>query len=213
RAQRAARKFERDGGTVERRVGCGAAGFVEEAAAVEARSWKGRDGCTRFQPGAGQRLLRQVLAELGPAGEMEVWLARSGGRAIAFLLNFLTDRKVWYYQGAYDEEYRKQYPGMVLHYRAIERAWQEGIREYDFLSGDESYKFDWTNGTRELRYRALFPATARGALAYYALIAPRWQLKDRQGARALHQFVLRLKNNPAGVIPALSAPLRLRAKG
>lgn len=201
RGQRAAKKLEKEGGTVERWTGPEAAAYIDEAALVEERSWKERKGVCRFAPGPRRELLRETLASLGPAGEMELWLARLEGKPIAFLLNFLVPGEVWYYQGAYDAEYRKLFPGGALHYRCIERAHQAGCRVYDFLSGDEPYKFNWTTASRSLQYRALFPDTPRGYAAYALLIAPRWRLKGSATARAALQFAEQLRNNPAGLLP------------
>jgi len=205
RAQRAVRKFEKEGGTVERRCGADAAELVEAIATVEARSWKGREGCARFQPGSGQELLRQALRELGGRGEMEIWVAWKDERPVAFLVNFLTPERVCYYQGAYDEEHRKLYLGGLLHYRAIERAWEAGLREYDFMSGDEAYKTGWTTGERTLRYRAVFPPTPRGYLAFATLVAPRWRLKQSPHAHAALRLWVQLRNNPAAVFSARAA--------
>jgi CelD/BcsL family acetyltransferase involved in cellulose biosynthesis len=87
----------------------------------------------------------------------------------------------------------------------MERAWQSGLREYDFMSGDEAYKSGWTDGERQIRYRALFPATPAGYAAYGALVAPRWRLKGSPAARAALQWWVRARGNPMSLL-ALPKP-------
>ena len=186
---------------MERWTGADAARYIDDAAVVEERSWKPDRGIRRFAEGPPRELLRRAAETLGPRGEIELWLARMDGKPIAFLLNFLTPGEVWYYQGAYDEEYRKQYPGGALHYRCIERAAQSGMSVYDLLSGDEPYKHGWTDGARPLRHLALFPASARGCLAYGVLLWPRWRLRSLPAARAAVQA---LQGLPARAKAALT---------
>lgn len=205
RMAKASRKWAKEGGTVTRHCGPDSAGRVGQIADIEGRSWKGREGVGRFQPGRGQELLRDALGALPPRGEMEVWLAHMDGRPVAFEINFLTPDRIWLYQGAYDEEYRKFSPGGVLDFLSIQRAWEAGAREYDFLSGDEPYKAERTNATRSLRYLALYPTTLRGMLAFALLIAPRWRLKQFAFAHAAHQSWIRLRNRLAENGPATIA--------
>jgi CelD/BcsL family acetyltransferase involved in cellulose biosynthesis len=204
RMAKASRKWLKDGGVVERLPEAEAARHVDAVSAVEARSWKGREGAARFQPGPGKELLRRALETLGARGEMELWLARKDGRPVAYEINFLTPERICLYQGAYDEEYRKWSPGGVLDFLSIERAWQLGLREYDFMSGDEPYKAERTTSERPLDYLALYPPTARGHLAYNLLVAPRWKLKDSAHAKAALQWWVRLRSSPApGLSPAV----------
>jgi len=198
RSKRAAKKFAKEGGRIERYTGAEAAERVNEVAAVEAASWKGREGAARFQPGHGQRLLQQALTALPE--EMELWLAWSGSQPAAFQINFVTPERLCYYQGSYHESFRKLYPGMVLHYHCMERAWRGGLREYDFMSGDEAYKSGWTDAERSVRYLALFPACARGYAAYLTLVAPRWRLKGSRSAKAALQWWVRVRSNPASLL-------------
>jgi CelD/BcsL family acetyltransferase involved in cellulose biosynthesis len=194
-AKRPARKFAKERGTVERITDRDVLRHVGEIIEVEARSWKVRDGVTRFQPGPGERLLRAVLGALGARGEVELWLARMEERPVAFLINLLTPERIYYYQGAYHEEYKKYYPGGVLHLHAMERAWNDGVREYDFMRGGAAYKADWTNGVRPVSYQALYPPTLRGRMAYQVLLALRWRLKGITSIQNLHQRYVRWKNN------------------
>jgi CelD/BcsL family acetyltransferase involved in cellulose biosynthesis len=192
RAARAERRFRREGGTVERIADKGMARQLEVLACVERRSWKVRGGRPRFQSGPGANLIRRTLSGLGPRGELEVWLAHMAGRPVAFLLNFVTPERVWFYQGAFDEAYRRYFPGGVLHYCCVRRLWSDGLREYDLLSGDEPYKYGWANATRALHHRALFPARPRGYLAFALLVGVRWQLRRSARLRAAHGALCRL---------------------
>jgi len=108
-------------------------------------------------------------------------------------LNFILPDRVWFYQGAYSEEYRKYYPGGVLHFCAIRHACQAGLSEYDFLRGDEPYKAEWTNGQRSLRYLAIIPDTLPGHLAFNTLVVPRWHLRSSGPANSIYQSWLRLR--------------------
>jgi CelD/BcsL family acetyltransferase involved in cellulose biosynthesis len=195
-SKRPARKFEREGGIVERITGPEAADRVHDVAEVELHSWKGARGCARFQPGPGQELLRDTLRELGRRREVELWLARIEGHPIAFLVNFVTPERVCYYQGAYREDSRHWYPGGVLHYHAIRRAWDASLREYDFMYGGEGYKSGWTNGVRSIGHRAFYPDTVRGRLAFGMLAAAPWRLRQHAGARAARRFWSQLRDDP-----------------
>lgn len=210
RMEKAARKFAKEGGLVERYEGSEALLHLNEVAEVERHSWKTRQGVARFQPGEGQNILHEALSTLGSRGEMELWIARMDDRPVAFELNFLTPQRIMLYQGAFNEEYRKLSPGGVLDLLSIRRAWEQGVREYDFMAGNEAYKQERTNATRSLRYLAVYPATARGSMAYATLVAPRWRLKASPRARAALQLWVQFRNNPGGMLPALNARARVR---
>ena len=210
RMAKASRKWVKDGGSVVRVPGEEAAHYVEQIAAIEAYSWKGAEGVARFQPGSGQELLRQALATLAPRGEMELWLAWKDDQPVAFEINFLAPGRIWLYQGAYRTEFRKYSPGGVLDFLSIERAWKDGAREYDFMSGDEPYKAERTVAERPIRYRALHPADVRGYLAYGLLLAPRWRLKGYPAARAAHQLWTQARSNPAAMVEGLLESARSR---
>jgi CelD/BcsL family acetyltransferase involved in cellulose biosynthesis len=53
---------------------------------------------------------------------------------------------------------------LVIVALTIKSAIAEGADEYDFLHGDESYKFLWTQSTRDLYRLELFPPDLRGWL-------------------------------------------------
>lgn len=61
----------------------------------------------------------------------------------------------YYYAGGFDPTLARSSPGTVLTGRAIQTAADEGMREFDFLRGDESYKYTWSAINRT-NYRLLF---------------------------------------------------------
>jgi CelD/BcsL family acetyltransferase involved in cellulose biosynthesis len=55
-----------------------------------------------------------------------------------------------YFNSGFDPAYGHLSPGIVLQAMAIEHAFEEGVREYDFLLGDESYKLRLADRSREV---------------------------------------------------------------
>ena len=60
-----------------------------------------------------------------------------------------------FYQAGYDPEWRQRSVGTVLLGEIVRQLYDEGVGEYDFLRGTETYKLRWANGWREtVRLRA-----------------------------------------------------------
>jgi CelD/BcsL family acetyltransferase involved in cellulose biosynthesis len=57
-------------------------------------------------------------------------------------------QKVHYGLGGLDPDYSKYSVGNLITAKVLEKCIEKGVREYDFMKGDESYKFDWTTEFR-----------------------------------------------------------------
>jgi CelD/BcsL family acetyltransferase involved in cellulose biosynthesis len=187
------RRFTREGHRSECFKGPEAIARLDDVSEIEAHSWKGRERTTRLQPGPGRELLRRALETLGARGELELWLAFVDERAVAFQIDFVHQDRVWHYQCAYDERFRDTRAGSILTYQALLNAWERGVREFDYLSGEEPYKLERTNASRAIHHLAAHGRSPRGWLAYGLLIAPRWRLRHVRALRAIYQVALTAK--------------------
>ena len=197
RTRKRLRRFLKDAWKIERFTGRDAATRLDQVAAVEARSWKALEGATRLQPGAGQDLLRSAFEHLRD-GEIELWLASLDGEPAAFQVGFRLPDRLWIYQQAFDEASRRTSVGSFMAYVSFETAWLGGAREYDYLCGEEAYKLERTNALREVYHLALHRRTARGRLAYWCLVAPRWRLRHVPALKAAYNFARSAKRSLAG---------------
>ncbi len=75
-----------------------------------------------------------------------------GHRPAAAYLNFDYAGRIWVYNSGLDPTYQALSPGWVLIGRLIEWAIRNGRKEFDFLRGDEDYKFR-LGGTERSIYR------------------------------------------------------------
>ena len=189
------RKFRRAGGSTQAFTGTAAIEQLDAVARIERHSWKGREGVARLQPGTGQELLRRAF---GRMTEAQLWLAFLDEEAIAFQVAFRAGHRLWLYQASYDERFAATRAGSVLAYDATEHGWASGIREYDYLAGDEPYKRERTTALRPIHHLAVHPRSSRGWLAWSLLAAPRWKLRSipvmktaYEGARRIARSLLR----------------------
>jgi CelD/BcsL family acetyltransferase involved in cellulose biosynthesis len=202
-SRRPARRWEREGGTVERVTGAAAAELLPEITALEALSWKAEEGVPQFQRPYAQRLWQELLSQLGGRGELELWLGRIQGKLAAFQINLVAADRLWFYYGAYDPAFRAYYPGGVVHYRIIEDACRRGFREYDFMVGSEPYKQGWTDSERLLRIAAIYPRSARGYLAFALTVGPQLRLRESQTGRKVHKVYRILRWRRQALLPLL----------
>jgi CelD/BcsL family acetyltransferase involved in cellulose biosynthesis len=74
-----------------------------------------------------------------------------------------------FYQSGFDPAFSKHSVGVATMGLAIKTAIEEGALEYDFLHGDEEYKFHWASANRDLGRTEVFPAHARARLFRHAI--------------------------------------------
>jgi len=105
----------------------------------------------------------------------------------AALYCFTCRGRGYYYAGGFDPTLARLSPGTVLTGRAIQSAVGEGAGEFDFLRGDEPYKYSWGAANRINYRQLLWRAGSRGAAA------PRLVRLERQIEHRAKQFARRLQ--------------------
>jgi CelD/BcsL family acetyltransferase involved in cellulose biosynthesis len=124
---------------------------MERFFALHQRRWN-----RRWLPGAfaGQRARGfhlSAAALLLDRGWLRLHVLRLNGREEAALYCFGQGGRGYYYLGGFEPELARYSLGTLLTGRAIELAIGEGAVEFDFLRGDEPYKYIWGAANRENR--------------------------------------------------------------
>jgi CelD/BcsL family acetyltransferase involved in cellulose biosynthesis len=73
-------------------------------------------------------------------------------RPIAVIYCFAYNKQYFFYQSGRDLRYEKFRVGFVLMNIAIQRAIKEKMDLFDFLTGEEDYKFRWADDIRHSRH-------------------------------------------------------------
>ena len=124
-------------------------------------------------------------------GWLRLLVVRLDGTPAAAFYGFRYQRRFYFYQSGFDPQYKKVSAGIALLGHTIKTAIDEGADEYDFLHGDEPYKFHWAKDVRELGRLELYPPSLRGRVWRRAVETDR-------AARKLARRIL-----PHGVVEAL----------
>ncbi|MBW3623318.1 MAG: GNAT family N-acetyltransferase [Armatimonadetes bacterium] len=150
---------------------------------LHARRWR-----SRWQPGvlfggAVQSFHRQAARGLLEQEALRLHVLRLDGTTVASLYCFSFAGVGYYYLGGFDPDLSRYSIGTLLTAHAMESAVREGCWEFDFLRGQEPYKYRWgcVNRTNHRWIQA-----GRGALAAPSLQFLRWEqrLADRFEAHA-----------------------------
>jgi CelD/BcsL family acetyltransferase involved in cellulose biosynthesis len=131
-------------------------------------------------------------------GWLRLFVLRVDGEPAAAFYGFRYGPRFSFYQSGFAPAAARDGVGTVCMAFAIQRAIEEGALEYDFLHGDEAYKFHWARQVRTLERLQLFPPRLAGALWKGAVGL------DRK-ARRMARRVL-----PAPVVERLTAARRER---
>jgi CelD/BcsL family acetyltransferase involved in cellulose biosynthesis len=102
-----------------------------------------------------------------------LWL---NGKIAAILYGFRYANIFYYYQSGFDISLSRYSVGMVIMGLAIKSAMEEGIEKFDFLHGNEEYKFRWASERDELIRISCVPPGKTGA-AYAQVRSLRQGLK------------------------------------
>ena len=85
-----------------------------------------------------------------PEGILHISVFKSCGNAISWHIGFMHKKRFYYYVPAFDHRMATYSPGKVHLAKLIEEAVRGGVEVFDFLTGQEPYKLEWTNGSIQL---------------------------------------------------------------
>lgn len=129
------------------------------------KRWDADGSSEAFQSPAVNAFHHEFVQLAAARGWLRILLTWLNGRPAASLYGLLYGQKFYFYQSGYDPEFRKHSVGVATMGLAVQTAIDEGAFEYDFLHGDEEYKFHWATATRDLGRIELYPP-GTGALIY-----------------------------------------------
>jgi CelD/BcsL family acetyltransferase involved in cellulose biosynthesis len=129
--------------------------------AGEASGWKRESGTAVDSEPDTLAFYTEVARWAAGRGILRLAFLRLDGRAIAFELA-LEDHGVYaILKGGFDVELRKFGPGGLITHDELARAFELGLRRYEFLGTDEAYKTVWAPATHErLVLQAFAPSPA-----------------------------------------------------
>ena len=102
---------------------------------------------------------REVAADLLARGLLRMHGMRLDGQLVAVWYGLAARQRVYAYQSGFEPGLARSSPGTLIIGRAIEEAIREGAREFDFLRGSESYKYDWGAEDRPACWLQLRPVS------------------------------------------------------
>jgi CelD/BcsL family acetyltransferase involved in cellulose biosynthesis len=147
--------------------------------------WRGRGGSEAFDSPGVRAFHEDVSRTALERGWLRLFTLRLDRDPSAVLYAFRYGRTFSYYQSGFDPRFAKLSVGLVTLGLAIRSAIVEGAAEFDFLHGDEAYKFHWARQTRALGRIEAYPRNA-AALAARGLICA-----ERAGRRLVHHLLPR----------------------
>jgi CelD/BcsL family acetyltransferase involved in cellulose biosynthesis len=149
------------------------ASSLRELVALHQIRWQPRGGSSAFDRPALVDFHDELSALALARGWLRLFTLRLDDVAVAAVYGFRYRDTVSFYQSGFDPRLARASVGLIAVGLSIKAAVEEGAREYDFLHGDEAYKFHWARRTREIGRLELYPPHVRGRLYRRAIQASR----------------------------------------
>jgi CelD/BcsL family acetyltransferase involved in cellulose biosynthesis len=110
--------------------GADAAAWIEEFLQIEASGWKGRESSALASNGSERSYLKAIATEAFRRGRLVMLALRLDGRPIAYKLDFLAGRGSFTFKIAFDENYARFSPGMLLENENVRRLHSQSQIEW-----------------------------------------------------------------------------------
>lgn len=123
---------------------------VESLFNLHEKRWETREENTRFQAGLRMQFHKDVSKLFMEADILRLFRIRVGEEIAAMLYCFQYQGEMMYFQAGFDPKWEKQSVGLVLMAKTIEYSFNHNLRLFDFMRGNEDYKYKWTSTVRKM---------------------------------------------------------------
>jgi CelD/BcsL family acetyltransferase involved in cellulose biosynthesis len=132
--------------------------------------WESKGHASAFEQDRFEAFHNEMALAAHRQGWLRLYQMKVKDEIIACEYNFRHGDVFYGYQGVFDRKWADYSPGLVLLTHVFQEAIDEGVREFDFLKGDEEYKFYWTDKVR-VESRLISARNWRGRLWLAAMRA------------------------------------------
>ena len=110
-----------------------------------------------------------ILKRFSDQKWLDLVLLKLNDEIIAYYLGFIYNNIVHFWNTGFDPDFSRASPGKLLLHYWIKDSFAGGYKEFDFMVGEEPYKFQWANPVRANCELFLFKNTVRSHLlkCYY----------------------------------------------
>jgi CelD/BcsL family acetyltransferase involved in cellulose biosynthesis len=159
--------------------------WISDFLALEKAGWKGANGSALDCADETRALFAGALQGGAAAGKLELLTLRLDGRAIAMLANFLTPPGAFSFKTAFDEDYARFSPGVLLQFENLALLEREEIAWCDSCAAQDHPMIDslWSGRRSIGRYSVAIGGRAKRAAFAALLTAEKAKAKLRGKAR------------------------------
>lgn len=170
-------------GTVELVHGCEAAGldaWLAEFLALEQAGWKGRNASALADMAETRSLFMAATRAAHQAGRLHLIAMRLDGRAIAMLVNFLSPPGGFSFKTAFDEDFARFSPGVLLQIDNLDILADHGLAWMDSCAAEGHPMIDSLWAERRHVGRVSVALKGFGRPALFALFRQGERFMDRR---------------------------------
>ena len=150
--QRRLRKLKKEHGKVELKQYYELGSFeqtMEIFFELHQKRWILKNKPGRFDNQKARDITLQTAKYFAEKGWLRLYFLTVNNKPVAAELNLEYNKKMYGHLGGFDPDYSNYSVGHLLTLKVLEECVEKGISEYDFMQGDEPYKFDWTSKYRQ----------------------------------------------------------------
>jgi CelD/BcsL family acetyltransferase involved in cellulose biosynthesis len=172
---------------------------LEAGFRLEAAGWKGK---SRTAISCDQNTFRfySILAQrTAKCGWTLLNFLRAGSKRVAFEYCLNYKNRIYRLKSGYDPSYARYSPSNLLSCLVLRNAFDQGIREFEFLGDSEDWKLQWTRQTKPHHWLFVFSGTFKGRLLYLI----KFQLIPLFKRAGLHRLRDLLRPSPSHSLTAV----------
>jgi CelD/BcsL family acetyltransferase involved in cellulose biosynthesis len=112
------------------------------------KRWTSKGELGRFANQKSRSITLQTAQYFAEKDWLRLYFLTVEDRPVAAELNLEYENVMYRHLKGFDPDFYKYSVGSLLTLKVLEECIEKGIFEYDFMQGDEAYKFNWTNKFR-----------------------------------------------------------------
>jgi CelD/BcsL family acetyltransferase involved in cellulose biosynthesis len=149
-------------------------------------------GKSIFEAAAKRKFISDICATFGKRGWLYIPVLKLDQAIISYALGFNYRGIIYYWITAFDPDFAKASPGKLLIKYILENSFQDNQTEFDFMSGEESYKLRWSTTKRAVFELYVYSSHFLYVMELLRRDARKWFVALKTRIRLLEKIRIRL---------------------